>query len=69
MLEVIEETSYGEDDSDLISQIFTEIKKNNTLKRGEIKDLKRIFDVDEFTLTATSQPNTQGKLIIIIIFK
>lgn len=51
MLEVIEETSQYDDD--LFSEIFTEIKKNATLKRGEMKELKRIFEVEEMTLSAS----------------
>jgi len=35
MLEVIEEASHNDDD--LFSEIFSEIKKSNTLKRGEMK--------------------------------
>ena len=64
MLEVIEEASHNENEGsllgeDLISEIFADIKKGGTLKRGEIKDLRRILDVqEEFTVSASRV--TQG---------
>ena len=75
MLEVIEEVSHNENlaasgrhDSllgeDLISEIFADIKKGGTLKRGEIKDLKRILDVQEdFTVSTTRVTQGYEKLL------
>ena len=47
MLDPISELSVISEE-DLFSEIFNEVKKNNTLRKGDIKELRRIFEQEEW---------------------